>query len=168
MSSTASSRNALVANPRLRAVAATPVPRGFVSTRTSPGSAAALVVNDLGVNESDHRKAVFWLLVVDRMSAHDRHAGRCHDVGTTSQHVGQQLERERVSRPPNHLQGGERLSTHGVDVRDRVGGGNATPVVRFIDDRRQEVDGLNEGATRPDAKNARVVRRRHADQKIRV
>ena len=50
-----------------------------------------------------------------------------------------------------------RSSTHGVDVRQRVGRGNLAKQERVVDHRREEVDGLHEPQVLPYAKDARIV-----------
>ena len=50
-----------------------------------------------------------------------------------------------------------RSSTHGVDVRQRVGRGNLAKQERVVDHRREEVDGLHETQVIANAKDARIV-----------
>ena len=56
------------------------------------------------------------------------------------QHAGEHREREVIHRPRRDVQREEGGTSHGVDVRHRVGGSDASPVVRVVHDRREEVE----------------------------
>jgi hypothetical protein len=68
----------------------------------------------------------------------------------------------------DEVESGERLASHGVDVAEGIGGGDLAIDKGLVDDRRKEVDGLNERNLIGEAVDARVVVRFGADEKVRV
>jgi hypothetical protein len=102
------------------------------------------------------------------MSPDDRAArvlrGRLAALQDAAQDVGTEpLQRER-----DEVQRGQRPSAHRVHVRQRVGRGDPAEVVRVIDDRREEVDGLDERQIRAHGEHGRVVGAGRADQQPRI
>jgi hypothetical protein len=63
---------------------------------------------------------------------------------------------------------GERASAHGVDVAERVGGGDLAEGVRIVDDGRKEVDGLHECLVGRELIHSGVVGSVKADQNVGV
>ena len=61
------------------------------------------------------------------------------DGEATAQNVGRKRHRQEIARPAQEVHGEDRPPPHRVDVRERVGGADATPVVRIVDDRCEEV-----------------------------
>ena len=70
-------------------------------------------------------------------------ARRGRDRRAAGQDRRQDLGAERLDREGGDVERGQRRAAHRVDVADRVGRGDATEVVRVVDDRREEVDGLH-------------------------
>ena len=120
-----------------------PVPRGFDSTRTSPGRAPALVKTRSRMHETLHRETEDRLLASDGVAARDHAAGRDDDLGRGGQDGADGLDRhplgergdvERHDHPP----------AHGEHVAARVRGGDRAEVGRIVDERREEVGGRDE------------------------
>jgi hypothetical protein len=61
-----------------------------------------------------------------------------------AQDLAEHVRPERVQRVGHEVQGADRAPAHRVDVRERVGGGDAPKGVRVVDDRREEVRGLDD------------------------
>ena len=59
---------------------------------------------------------------------------------------------------------GQGSAPHGVDVRERVRGGDGPEVLGIVDDRGEEVHGLHEGGALVEAKDAGIVARRLVDE----
>ena len=70
------------------------------------------------------------------------------------QHPGAQ----QVAREGHQVEGEERACAHGVDVRERVGRGDATEVERIVHDGREEVHRGHERTVGIEAVDGRVVR----------
>ena len=66
---------------------------------------------------------------------------------------------ERLERVGDEVERGDRRRAHRVDVRQRVGGGDAAERVRVVDDRREEVDGLHDRQVVGELDDAGVVGR---------
>ncbi len=62
----------------------------------------------------------------------------------------------------------ERMAAHGIDVAERVGGGDLPEGVRVIDDRGKEVDRLDERQLRRELIHAGVVGFVEADQHVGI
>ena len=75
---------------------------------------------------------------------------------------------QRVDRPGDEAQRVERRGAHGVDVGERVGGGDAAVVVGVVDDRREDVDRLDQGEIVAQLDDGGVVGRVVADQHARI
>src|SRR5262249_32050465 len=63
---------------------------------------------------------------------------------------------------------GLRQAVHGVDVAERVGGGDLAVDVGVIDDGREEIDGLNERNVLRQLEDAGVVVRFGADKQVGI
>jgi hypothetical protein len=118
----------------------------------------------VGVRQADHGHAVLGHRVVDGVPAYDRAAGGVGDVQTAAQHLAQQLDGQVFTGPGGEVHRDERLAAHGVDVRQRVGGGDATPVVGIVHDGREEVGGQHDGPLVVQAQHRRVVALGGADE----
>ena len=68
----------------------------------------------------------------------------------------------------NERQRSQRLTTHGVDVAERVGGGDLAEDVGIVDDGSEEVDRLDERRLRRELIHAGIVGMIEADQNVRV
>ena len=93
-----------------------------------------------GRNAGD-RHAVLGLRVVDAVATGDRAPCLGGDRKATAEDVGCERHGQEVARPAHEIHGEDRPPAHRVDVGERVGGGDATPVVRVVDDRGEEIDG---------------------------
>ena len=156
------------ASPRLIAVATVPAPSGLVSTSASPGAAAGVGEDRVGVHGAGHREAVLGLGVVDRVPADDARARRGDRVGAAAQDLRQHLGPERLERERDEVERGHRHAAHRVDVRQRVGGRDAPERVRVVDDRGEEVGGLHERQLVAELHDAGVVGGVGRDEHARV
>ena len=74
------------------------------------------------------------------MAAHDETLGLGGLGVAALQRLAQDLLVQRRGKT-HHVQGDERLAAHGVDVGQRVGGGDGPELVGVVGDGREEVDG---------------------------
>ena len=73
------------------------------------------------------------------MAAGHRTPGLTGNSEPTTQHIGREAHGQHVAGPAHEVHRKDRPAAHRIDVRERVGGGDAPPVVRVVDDRREEV-----------------------------
>jgi hypothetical protein len=66
------------------------------------------------------------------------------------------------------IQGKERLRAHREDVAERVGCGDRAIQVRIVNDRREEIDGLDDGALVVELEDRRVITRLKPDDDARI
>ena len=145
MTATAAASRSSAATPRLRAVVTAPTPSGLVRTSASPGRRAG--VGDqlapgatvpvtarpyLGSGSSIEWPPTIW------------RAGRVDDVGAAAEDLAQHVAAEALERERDDVQRRQRRAAHRVDVRQRVGRGDAAEVVGVVDDRGEEVDRLDQ------------------------
>ena len=140
---------------RFTAVVSTPVPIGLVSTSTSPGRAPALVMTRSGwivpVTNSPNfgsSSTIEWPPAMAMPAAADRR--RAVETGAAARCPA-------IDRPGDEAQRIQRRAAHGVDVAERVGGGDAAVVEGVVDDRREDVDRLDQGQVVAQPDDGRVV-----------
>jgi len=133
----------------------------------SPGVPAALVSSASGHQPCDG-EPVLGFRIVDRVAAHECRAALGADVQAAAEDLLQHVGSEPLERERHEVERGDGPAAHRVDVRERVGGGDAAEVVRVVDDRREEVDRLYQGQLVREPVHACVVRGVGADQHVRV
>ncbi len=102
------------------------------------------------------------------MPAGDRDARLRADGGTALQNRAHRFHWQLVQR---HSQNGQRhdgLATHGINVRQGVGCGDATEIARVIHNRHEEVGGGDDAVMVVDLPDGRVVTGFRADKKLCV
>jgi hypothetical protein len=80
-----------------------------------------------------------------------------HHIETTLDHTSENIEWNLVTGPPDELQCGERVRSHGVDITQRVRRGDPAPVVGVVHYGCEEVDGLDDRLVVPNPKNPGVI-----------
>ena len=162
---TASSDTSPVAFIRLLS---TPTPSGLVSDSGVPGDRGVVADQPVEVDEPGDRHAVLGLGVVDRVAAADVAAGLVRDLQAAAQHLGGELGGQHVARPAEQVHRDDRRPAHGVDVGQRVGGGDPAERVRVVDDRREEVGGQHQPLAAGEADDRGVVAVVQADDQLGV
>ena len=102
------------------------------------------------------------------MTAADQRARGAHHVVPAVEHARQQLERQPLARPGDEVEREQRRTPHRVHVGERVGGGDAAPVVGVVDDRREEVGGHDDREVVAQAVHRGVVRGVEPDEQVGV
>jgi len=109
------------------------------------------------IGTSSDRQTVLELLVDDCMAASNHGARLMHFVLPTTQNLSQHPQGELSGWKADNIEGSEWLTTHCVDIGERVGGGDLSERIRIVDDRGEEVDCLHEGETFGQHENPRIV-----------
>jgi hypothetical protein len=99
------------------------------------------------------------------MAADDGDPGLGRLLGASPKDLAQDLDRTFL-RESDDVEGENRPGPHGVDVREGVGGRDPAEVIGAIDDRREEIDRLDERDFIRQAIDARVVGRGRADEDV--
>src|SRR5690606_33023784 len=121
------------------------------------GARAAVAPDQGGIDQADRDQAVDRLHRVDGVAAGDGDAGVAAGAGAAVEDARDRLRGEHVHRHAHQGQGEQRGAAHGVDVADRVGGGDAAEVVRIVDDGHEEVGGRHDRLALVDAVHGGVV-----------
>ena len=137
-----------------------PTPIGLVSVIGSPGFGGVVAQQPVRIGDAGDRHPVLGFRIVDGMAADHRAAGLLGHRQPTTQHLGEQLHRQHAARPADQVDRDHRTAAHRVDVGERVGGGDAAPVVGVVDDRGEEVGGGQHGEARRAPARRRRRRRR--------
>ena len=167
MERTASRIQANSALPRLIAVEITPVPIALVKMSRSPACAPLLARICLRMNGSGHRVAELDLFIANAVPADDGAVGLDHLRQSAGQHLLQHLEVAAVGEA-DQRQRADRPSAHGVNVAQRVGGGDLSEDVRVVNDGGEEVDRLDERQLRRELIHAGVVGCVEADEHVGI
>jgi hypothetical protein len=91
------------------------------------------------------------------MPSHKRTPGLAEDGRAAAEDRCDRLGRDDVDGQPEQVHRRQGAAAHRVDIGQRVGRGDLPKSERIIDDRREEIDGLDEGAVAIDAVNTGVV-----------
>jgi hypothetical protein len=157
-----------VARPRLIAVATAPAPERLGQHERVAGAAAGVRQHRVGCDDAGDGHAVLGLRVVDRVAADERGAGGRRGVRAAAQDLAQHVRPERLEREGDEVERRHRPAAHRVDVRQRVGRGDAPERVGVVDDRREEVDRLHDRDVLGELHDARIVGRVGGDEHARV
>ena len=95
---------------------------------------------------ADRHQAVFGLGVVNRVAAEGGNPDRAREVTSPAQDLVENALVEERPRKADQIQREQRGRPHCIDVRQRVGGGDASEVIRVVYDGREEVGRHDQGA----------------------
>ena len=144
------------------------MPSGLVSTSASPGRAPTLRMMRDGCTVPSATRpnlgsgsSTLWPPRMATPGLGDLGRAALDDA---LEHV----ERQRVARKVDDVQGEQRPRAHGVDVAQRVGRGDTAPGEGVVDDGRDVVDRGHQRHVGADLIHGGVVRQRGADQGVRV
>ena len=108
-------------------------------------------------DETGDRHSELGLAVRDRVPA-DHGDPRLGGHGRTAlEHAGEHLERQLVDGPRGEVEGQHGAGAHRVDVAERIRRRDPSPVVRVVDDGREEIDRLHQGLPVGQQVHGRVV-----------
>ena len=157
MTSTAMAMRSSTCSPRLCAVEIAPTPSGLVSTSASPGRAPAFVSSSSGCTVPATDRPYFGSgSSMECPPATD--APAAWTTAAPPRRISPSTSGPRRSRGKrDDVERGQRRAAHGVDVRQRVGRGDAAEVVRVVDDRGEEVDRLDQRDLGRELDDGRVV-----------
>jgi len=100
------------------------------------------------VDESGHGKSVEGLGVLHGVSSGESTTRFRDLVGTAFENLVDGLEREEIGRHRDDIHRGDGLASHGVDVGKGVGGRDLPEEVGVVDDRGEEIEGLDQSQIR--------------------
>ena len=129
------------------------------------GRERALAHDAVGVDATGDRQPELWLLVDDGVAARDHAAALRELVDRPGHQPLEQVERE-ILGPRDDVEREEDLSAHRVDVGHRVRGGDRPCRIRVVDDRREEIDGLDDRELVGNAIDRRVIGRLQSDEQL--
>ena len=133
------------------------------------GDAAGVRQHLVGMDDPGHREPELRLGVLDRVAAERSPRPPRPPPRRRPRRIS-----SRTSSPSSSSENATRFSAltgvaaHRVDVGERVGGGDPSEVERVIDDRREEVDRLDEREIVAQPVDARVVGGVEADEDVRI
>ncbi len=130
------------------------------------GPPAGVGQHPLGIDDAADGEPVLGLGVVDRVAAANDGTGRGNGLEAAGEDLAEQLGRQLVQGEGDEVDRDERRAAHRVDVGERVGGGDPAEVTRVVDDRGEEVGGVDERLVLVDPEDGRVVGGVGADEQV--
>src|SRR5262245_48701983 len=115
---------------------------------------------------ADHRETVDRLGAVDRVATGHGDPDRCTYRRPACENGPYRLGRYLVDW---HAQNGEchdRSSTHGIDVGDRIAGGDPAEIVRVVNHRHEEVGGGDDAGVTVELPYGGIITGLGADQQL--
>ena len=131
------------------------------------GLRALIRQHALGMNHSRNGISEFCFFIADAVAAHHRASGLDHLRQAAGQNALQNFEIAFVGKTDKG-QRSQRLSTHGIDVAERVGGGDLAEGIGIVHDGREKIHRLHQRRLGREQIHAGVVGVIEADQHIRV
>ena len=128
---------------------------------------AAVGKHALRVDSAGDRVAELDFLVADGVAADHGAAGFDHLRKAAGEDALEHLEIAFIGKT-DERERAERASAHGVDVAERVDGGDLPEGVGIVHDGGEEIHGLNEGGVGRDQVHPGVVGEIEADQNVGV
>ena len=98
------------------------------------------------------------------MAAENGDAGLRRNRGAAFENAGENFQRQGLGGKCRDVECSDRLRAHRVNIRECVRCSDAAEVVRVVDDRRKEVDGLHDREIVAHAKDARIVVHSETDE----
>src|SRR3712207_3629964 len=117
----------------------------FGQNQGVPGSGSRVAHDPIFFHKARHGEAVLRLLVLDRVTTAELRACLFYLGEAPGQDLPQNPEVERAGEG-DQVHRRQRLSSHRVDVRESVGGGDLAEPVRVVHDGREEIGRLQEQA----------------------
>ncbi|MNQ40598.1 hypothetical protein D3C85_542570 [compost metagenome] len=139
---------------------------GQVQQATGGGGVVALHVaffHQPGDGQAEDR-----LRCVNRMTARQWNTRLVTHRTASANHFPGNLRRQHVDWPAKDGNRHQRVTAHGVDVADGIGGGDATEIERVIDNRHEKVGGRDHTLLVIDGVHRRVIARSVAHPEFRV
>src|SRR3984957_1982767 len=117
---------------------------GFCEEENVAGSRAKVAPDFIGMDEAGDGVTEFWFVIADGVAAEDCAIGFAHFVEAAAHDLFEDFEGSG-GRKRDDGEGGDGAAAHGVDVAEGVGGGDLAEEIWIVDERREEVDRLDEG-----------------------
>ena len=111
------------------------------------------------MNKTRYAKAIFGFFVLNRVSTDDVDTRFFGLVSTTFEDVPQHRNgsRRAVFRKTDNIQRKNGSPSHGIYVTEAIGRGDGSKHIGIVDDRGEEIDGLNDGELIVDTINGAVI-----------
>ena len=128
---------------------------------------ARVAYDAVGMHGAEHGQAVFGLVVVDGMAAHDKGAGLAHLVGAAAHDLADDVGAQRDGKR-QYVERDQRLCAHGEHVGKRVCRGDAAKLVGVVAHRREKVERQHRGRVVIDAVDGSIVARVEPQQQLGI
>ena len=130
------------------------------------GAGIRVALHPGGMHQSQRHQAIDRLDRIDRVSARDRDARLATDRRAAFEDPADGRRAQDRHRHADQGQRHDGLAAHGIDVADRVGRGDATEVMRVVDDRHEEVGRGDQRLFVVEPIDGGVIRRLYPDEQF--
>ncbi len=128
----------------------------------------ANIFEDLvGMDIAGDAQTVLRLVILDRVAAGDDAAGLDRLIVSALQNTADSIK-GKAGRNAQKVHRERRLSAHRVHIAQGIRGGDLSKLVGVVDDRGEEVDGVDRGEVISELVNARVIARVESDDELWV
>ena len=130
------------------------------------GTHADIADNPARIDYAGHRHAVFDLFIGHAMAADDRDTGLARFRCAAAQDFTEHRAGQSGLRPADDIQRGLGRAAHRVDVGQRVGRGDCAVGERIVDDRREEIDRVDDRQIVAQTEHSGVVAGSDTDEQV--
>ena len=139
----------------------------FCQNQAVPGTGAALGEHFVFFHDADHRQTIFGFFVDNAVAAGDDHAGFAGFFGAAANDGAHHFNRQ-IRWKSGNIERQKRLTAHGVDIRNAVGGGNCPIIVGVVHDWGEKVGRNHQSAFLIQTPDRGVVGRIQAYQEVGI
>src|SRR5699024_3093048 len=97
----------------------------------------------------------FWC--GNRMPTSDRYACLIADIHAAAKHFTQHIQPEQIEGPTDEVDSSNRVTTHRINIRNSVGGSDASPIIWIVEHRGEKVGGGDYRSIAVDANSGSIV-----------
>ena len=101
--------------------------------------------NLLGVNDTSNGKPVLKLFVFDAVPPHQDYSSFPHLVQTSGHNFSQYRDSHRLNGKTDYVHGRQRFASYRIDITERISGSDLTECVGVVNNRCEEINGLDDG-----------------------
>ena len=120
------------------------------------------------MDDAGDSQAILHLGVLDRVTSYEGYPRLLQFGEASPKDLFQDRKRESLYREGREIKSREGGSSHGVDITQRIRGGDLSEGKGVIDNRSEKVDGLNQGEVVGQLIDPRVVRGLYPNQNLRM
>ena len=121
----------------------------------------------VGMHQTHHHQPIDGFDRINRVTASDGDACSSTHRFATGQYLAYDLDRQFVDRHTDQCQCHDGCATHGIHIRDGIGGGDTAKVEGIIDDGHEKIGGGNQCLFIIELVDSSIISSFYTDQQLR-